>query len=438
MFRNLSFTLFLVLIFWGCSTSSDPEEVNYIPCEDGMIENYPCDNVDFYSHLTSLELLADTSDGLSASLNDIWAWVDPETGREYALVGLMDGVSFVDVTDPSEPVGVGKLLESTVEQASKSPLLASHDEEDGFKGASVWRDMKIYQNYIYVVSEQGEHGLQVFDLTRLRHIQDPPEEFREDYLYSRFGNAHNVAINEETGYAYVVGSVIGEVCADSGGLHMINLHENPAQPVYAGCHVDEEAGGVIRDGYIHDTQCVIYNGPDERYVGQEICFSSAELTFLIHNVSDKINPFTISNTHYEEAVYSHQGWLTEDQAYFFMNDEGDERATGNNTRTLVWDVRDLEEPELIGFYEHNTVAITHNLYVKGDLMYQANYTAGLRVLDVSNPLPSQIRSLGYFDTTPDNNRPEFAGLWSVYPYLSGDKVLVSDMQNGLFVLRYSR
>jgi choice-of-anchor B domain-containing protein len=432
MFRYLSASLLISLFVFGCSTSSEPEEANYLPCTGGEVEGYPCDNVDLYAHLTPEELGG-------VRLNDVWGWIDPETGWEYALVGLTDGISFVDVTRPHEPVVVGKLIESTAaesEAVMNNPLVAHHDEEEGFKEASNWRDMKVYENVMYVVSEQSEHGMQVFDLTRLRHIQNPPENFREDYLYSRFGNAHNVAVNEESGYAYAVGSTTGEICAQQGGLHIVNLHHNPLQPTYAGCHVEPEAGGIIRDGYVHDTQCVIYSGPDTRYKGEEICFSSAELTFLISHVSDKENPYTIANIAYEGAYYSHQGWLTEDQRYFFMNDEGDELNTGNNTRTLVWDVADLENPELVGYYEHETIAVTHNLYIKDNLMYQANYTAGLRVLDVTNPLPEHVRTLGYFNTTPDNNRPEFAGLWSVYPYLSDDKVLVSDIHNGLFVLRY--
>jgi len=438
MFRYLILPLTITLIFLGCSTSSSPDEINYIPCENGLSGEYPCENVEMYSHLTPEELGGER-------LNDVWGWIDPVTAREYALVGLTDGISFVDVTNPAEPVVVGKLLESTAGNgAQENPLMARHDESDGSKGASAWRDMKVFENIIYVVSDgQAEHGMQVFDLTKLRNIQNPPEEFREDYLYTKIGNAHNIALNEESGYAYIVGSTNGEVCAAQGGLHIVNLNVNPMEPEYAGCHVEPEAGGVIRNGYIHDTQCVIYNGPDERYAGSEVCFSSAELTFLISDVTDKESPSTISNIAYEGAQYSHQGWLTEDQAYFFMNDELDEVRTGNNTRTLVWDVRDLEEPELIGYYEHDTIAITHNLYLKGNLMYQANYTAGLRVLDVTNPLPEGIRTLGYFNTTPDNNQAvingqaQFFGLWSVYPYLTGDKVLVSDIENGLFILRYS-
>ncbi len=440
MFRYIALPVVITVFLAGCSTSSDVEEINYIPCEDGTAEGYPCDNVDYYAHLTPTELLAETKDNLRASLNDIWGWIDPETGREYALVGLSDGVTFVDVTNPANPVVVGKLSEPSDNSAELNPLMARHDDEDGFKEASSWRDLKVYQNYVYVVSEQDTYGLQVFDLTRLRDVQDPPQIFSEDYNYTRFGDAHNIAINTETGFAYVVGSTIGETCAQRGGLHMINLADNPIRPTFAGCYFEEEAGGITggRAGYIHDTQCVIYQGPDADHQGQELCFSSSETSFTITNMEDKDQAFTIFNGSYSGNQYSHQGWLSEDHRYFFMNDELDELRDNNNTRTYVWNIENLDSPEMIGFYEHNTVSVDHNLYVKEDLLYQANYTSGLRVLDIQNPEPNNISTLGFFNTTPGNNQPGFAGLWSVYPYLSGDKVIVSDINNGLFILRYSR
>lgn len=440
MFRYSLLTFVIAIILIGCSTSSDPEEINYTACENGIAAEYPCENVDLYAHLTPAELLADSTDDVPASLNDIWGWIDPETSREYALVGLTDGVSFVDVTHPDEPVVVGKLIEPDQNRASLNPLIAYHDDQDGFKEASSWRDLKVYQNHVYVVSEQGDYGLQVFDLTRLRDIQETPQEFTEDYNYTEFGNAHNLAINEETGYAYVVGSTTGETCAERGGLHIINLKDNPAEPTFESCYFEEEAGGITggRNGYVHDTQCVIYDGPDTGQQGRELCFNSSETTFTIVDVEDKEEPFTIFNGSYSGNQYSHQGWLSEDHRYFFMNDELDELQDHTNTRTYVWDIEDLENSEMIGYYEHNTVSVDHNLYVKNDLLYQANYTSGLQVLDISSPLPEDISTLGFFNTTPENNQPSFDGLWSVYPYLSGDKVIVSDMNNGLFILRYSR
>lgn len=439
MFRYPALSLAITFTILGCSTSPDVEEINYIPCENGTADGYPCENVDLYAHLTPSELLAETKDGVTASLNDIWGWTDPETGREYALVGLTDGVSIVNISDPANPVVTAKLNEPAI-QAKEFPFMARHDDQDGFKEASSWRDLKVYENYLYVVSEQGNHGLQVFDLRRLRDITEPPQMLNGDYQYLQFGNAHNIAINEETGYAYVVGSTTGETCADRGGLHMINLHDNAAVPTFAGCYFEEEAGGITRgrNGYVHDTQCVIYDGPDTKYQGRELCFNSSETTFTIADVEDKQEPFTIFNGSYTGNQYSHQGWLAEDHRYFFMNDELDERQNNTNTRTYVWDIGDLENAEMIGYYEHNTVSVDHNLYVKNDLLYQANYTSGLQILDISSPLPENMSTLGFFNTTPNNSAPVFSGLWSVYPYLSGDKVIVSDINNGLFILRYSR
>jgi choice-of-anchor B domain-containing protein len=242
-------------------------------------------------------------------------------------------------------------------------------------------------------------------------------------------------INEDREYLYVVGSTTGIQCAEKGGLHMIDI-SIPNQPEFAGCYVDENGGGFTENGYIHDTQCVIYTGPDEEYQGQEICFNSSEYWFLISDVTDKTNASTISLETYDGRGYIHQGWLTEDQRYFFMNDELDEKYNHHNTRTYVWDLHDLDQPEMIGFYQHNTPSIDHNLYIHGDLMYQANYTAGLRILDISDPTPKNISEIAYFDTTPQNESVTFAGLWSVYPWLSGDKIIVSDMNQGLFILKF--
>ncbi len=220
-----------------------------------------------------------------------------------------------------------------------------------------------------------------------------------------------------------------------GGVHMIDI-SSPNQPEFAGCYVDEAAGGFTESGYIHDTQCVMYSGPDEDYQGKEICFNSSEKFFLISDVTDKNAPTTISMDTYPGASYIHQGWLSEDQRYFFMNDELDERYNHTNTRTYVWDIQDLDQPEMIGHYQHNTPSIDHNLYIKDDLMYQANYTAGLRILDISDPTPENISEVAYFDTTPQDETVTFGGLWSVYPWLSGDKIIVSDIKQGLFILRF--
>lgn len=428
MFRYLLiFSLLSLLLFTACGRIIDSEEINYSPCENGMSEIYPCNNIGLYAHVPVSELSGDY-------LNDIWGWIDPETNKEYAIIGMNNGVDIVDVTVPDDPIVIGQIPEPNSNR-SKSAAFKRHDDGSGFKKNSPWRDMKVYQNTLYIVSEQSDYGLQYFDLTQLRNVENPPVMFDNFERYTEFGNAHNLFINSESQYLYVVGSTIGSNCAERGGLHITDISE-PFQPEFAGCYFDENAGGFTTSGYIHDTQCVMYSGPDEDHQGKEICFSSSEDFFLISDVTEKENPSTVALTTYAGASYIHQGWLSGDQRYFFMNDELDESYNHHNTQTYVWDLEDLDNPEMIGYYQHNTEGIDHNLYIKDNLMYQANYSAGLRILDVTNPNPENITELAFFDTTPNDNTPSFNGLWSVYPWLIGDKIIVSDINQGLFILRF--
>jgi choice-of-anchor B domain-containing protein len=339
----------------------------------------------------------------------------------------------VDVTDAREPVYVGKLPEADIVATSKD--MAFHDDEDGGKGASAWRDIKTYQNTMYVVTDINPRGMQVFDLEKLRNVakNTMPVTFEHDAHYTEFGEAHNIAINEASGYAYAVGSTKGRTCATNGGLHIIDIRDR-LNPEYAGCHIEPEAGGYVAPGYVHDTQCVIYDGPDARYQGREICVSSAELRVLVSDVTDKENPKTVSVFEYTGNRYAHQGWFSEDKRAFFLNDELDEMRNGHNTRTYILDMTDLENPRVDSYYQHSTNSIDHNNYVVGNRLYQANYLAGLRVLDVTEPTGNAMSEIGFFDTTPAKTEVEFDGLWSVYPWFENGKIVVSDISQGLFVL----
>lgn len=429
MFRYfLVLSVLSSLLLFGCQSSTSTDNLSYTPCNNGVAEGFPCNNIDLYAHVDISELSGN-------KLSDIWGWIDPETGREFALLGLINGVDIVDVTEPAEPFLVGFIPEPNAPSSKSTPISAHDDGDGGLKEDSAWRDMKVHKNTLYIVSEQSTYGLQYFDLTQLRDVENPPVEFTGFGQYTEFGNAHNIFVNEESEYLYVAGSTTGVQCAEQGGLHMIDI-SSPNQPEFAGCYVDEDAGGFTENGYIHDTQCVLYTGPDEDHQGKEICFNSSEKVFVISDVTNKNDPQTISIDSYPLASYIHQGWLSEDQRYFFMNDELDERNHHTNTRTHVWDLQDLDQPDMIGSYQHNTPSIDHNLYIKDDFMYQANYTAGLRILDISDPTPENISELAYFDTTPQDEEITFRGLWSVYPWLSGDKIIVSDVNQGLFILRY--
>lgn len=367
------------------------------PCVGGVAAGYPCENVDLLSFLP----LASIGGGNG---NDVWGWTDPQTGHEYALAGRTTGTAFVDVTDGANPIYLGNL-----------PTHSSN---------STWRDIKVYGNYAFIVSEATDHGLQVFDLTRLRNVPSPPVTFTEDAHYSQFGRAHNLVINEESGFAYAVGSRQGTTQCQAG-LHMVDIH-NPLAPTFAGCFSS--------DGYTHDAQCVNYSGPDADHAGQEVCFASNEDTLTIVNVSNKSAPAQISRTGYTGNGYTHQGWLTEDRRFFLVDDELDESNFGHNTKTYVWNVQNLDAPQLIGTFFSPTAAIDHNQYVKGNFVYQANYRSGLRILSLADVASGQLSQVGYFDIYPPSDSASFNGSWSTFPYFASGNVLINGIEQGLFVV----
>ncbi|MGI9039422.1 MAG: choice-of-anchor B family protein [Gemmatimonadota bacterium] len=379
-------------------------------CVNGVADGFACDGVDLLGQVPLLDLEPGNSN--SALANDIWGWTDETTGNDYVLVGRQDGVSIVDVTDPLSPRPIGRL--------------------PGATGASTWRDIKVYRDHAYVVADgAGDHGVQVFDLRRLRGVAEFTV-FTEDVRYDGVSSVHNIVINEATGYAYAVGSNSGgETCG--GGLHMIDIR-TPASPMFAGCFASAGTGRA-GTGYTHDAQCVVYDGPDEAHVGREICIGSNETAIVIADVTDKGAPAGLSTASYPDAAYVHQGWLTPDHRYFLQDDELDELAdsAAGMTRLLVWDVSDLDDPVLAQEYFGPTPAVDHNLYVRGDLAYYSNYTYGIRIVDVSSP--AQPAERGHFDTHPASDAPGFSGSWSNYPFFDNGVIAVSSSHDGLFLLQ---
>ena len=363
------------------------------PCVNGMAGDYPCNGYDLQSSILGSTFNADSG-------NDSWGWTDPQDGSEYALMGVNNGTVFIDISDPINPVYLGKLPTYTT--------------------SSSWRDVKVYNNYAFVVSEAGGHGMQVFDLTRLREVANPPETFTEDAHYDGFGSAHNIVINEVTGYAYGVGT-----SSYSGGAHFVNI-QDPLNPV--------GEGGYSGSGYSHDAQVITYNGPDTDYTGREIYVGSNENQVAIVDVTDKANPILISSATYTNDAYTHQGWFTEDLNYFIVGDELDEQNFGFNTRAIVFDFTDLDNPQFDFDYFGTTTAIDHNGYTKDNKYYLANYTAGMRVLDISDLQNQNISEYGYFDTYPSNNLASFSGAWNVYPYFESGNIVISNYSDGDFFL----
>ena len=418
--RRLFFLMVLLYLFNSCS-KKDNDVVISIPdnlseptqnidddkiiegksyCENGFAGIYPCNGYDLLSRIP-LEYFE------SVEGNDSWGWTDSFDGKEYALMGLDDGTAFVDISDPEVPLYLGKLPSATVN--------------------SSWRDIKVYEDYAFIVSEAPGHGLQVFDLSKLRSVKTQ-QTFDSDLNFNEFGNAHNIAINKESGFAYVLGSKLFD-----GGPAFIDIN-SPLNPSIV--------GGYSFSSYTHDAQVVKYHGPDTRFKEKEILFGSNSIggennQLIILDVTDKKKPELISSIEYSNAGYTHQGWISDDHKYFFLGDELDELKIGHRTKTRVFDIQNLENPIIHNTYYGQTASIDHNLYVKGSKIYMANYTSGMRVVDFNNISDNDFREEGYFDTYPSDNSTNFFGAWNVYPFFSSGVILISDINSGLFIVKSS-
>ncbi len=381
-------------------------------CVAGQAGGYACDGVDLLAHLAPADMGAVSANGQSV-LNDIWGWTDAETDMEVAIVGRSDGTSFVDVTNPSNPRYLGNL-----------PLRAG-------TFPSSWRDIKVYRDHAFITADNADgSGVQIFDLGQLRGLPPGNRTFSETAVYDGISRAHNVVINEDTGFLYVVGSGGGTSCG--GGLHMVDI-SIPASPEFIGCFADPGTGRA-GTGYVHDAQCVMYVGPDSDHAGREICFGLNETHVSIVDVTDKSAAIPLARASYPNVAYVHQGWLSEDQQYFFQGDELDEQqGITTSRRTLVWDVSDLDDPVLVTEYFAPGTSIDHNMYVVGNRLYQSNYVDGMQVIDISEPEhPQQI---GFFDTQTEPGT--WSGSWSNYPFFRSGAIAVSSSHDGLFMVQES-
>lgn len=329
--------------------------------------------------------------------NDVWGYVSP-SGREYAILGLRTGTGFVDITSPAQPVVVGAINDAD----------------------SAWSDMRTYGTYAYNVNESGG-GMQIIDLSQI----DPPTRL-VTLLGSLTANGlqtvHNLTLNVDSGYIYLCGSNLG-----GGRLVAVSLAD-PANPMIAGQAIDP--------AYVHDAEVVSYvDGP---YAGREIAFCYCGSSgFKIIDVTNKANMFTMATLQYPDRRYTHQGRLSADRQYVFLNDELDELQDPDVvvTTTRVIDVSILEHPVLVTTFTSGLETIDHNLMVRGDFVFEANYTSGLRIFNAGDI--GNIFQAGWFDTYPFNDGMTFDGAWGVFVDFPSGVVIVSDRQHGLFVLDVS-
>lgn len=313
--------------------------------------------MDLYSFKSHADLGSFIVQGSSS-----WGWVS-EDGREFALIGQGDGTAFAEITSEGELVYIGRLPQQSL--------------------MSRWREIRTYKHYAIIGSEAMGHGIQIFDLHKLLDL-DPanPRNFSTvqdltgHYRGLPVGRAHNVNVNEELNYMVALGAQPRNDSCMAGMIY-IDLTD-PSNPTSSGC--------ASADGYTHDSECLVYHGPDERYEGRDICYAYNEDTLTIWDVTDKdgLNASKIiSITSYEGATYTHQGSVLDRdwQEFINLNDEIDERnssgpAADGYPITYIFDIRDLENPKQSGIWKANHYGIDHNEYVFDGLAYQSNYGGG--------------------------------------------------------------
>jgi choice-of-anchor B domain-containing protein len=388
----------LVLTGTAWAHSDDPKLRDLQPRYEGPGYRADLDDVvpvDFPAQGVTLKSWLPLSEfGSHSSAADCWGYVS-ESGREYAIIGLARGTGFVDITEPGNARIIGVISGPN----------------------NLWKDVQIYRNYCYAVSEGGS-GIQVIDLSR---IDEGIVTKVRDVTTGGTTATHTVIVNEDSGYLYRCGG-------DNNGLRIYDLSD-PSNPTFV-------ASWSTR--YVHECQVVSYT--DGPYAGREIVFAYSgynggwdQTGLEIIDVTNKQNIRSLNRSFWSQAGYSHQGWLTPDRRYVYVGDELDEQTYNKRTTTIVFDVQNIEAPSYVGTFTNNNTATGHNMYTRGSRLYQANYTSGLRVFDISNPTAPV--ETAWFDTYPSNDRNSFTGLWGCYPYFPSGTIIGSDMVSGLFVWR---
>jgi len=312
------------------------------------------------------------------NVNDVWGYVDAQN-NEYVLLGTQTGVSIVSLIDPSNP-----------------------NELHFIEGANnTWRDLKVWQQYAYVVNEAPNGGgLLIIDLSNLPTAIDT---ISTD-LGIGYTDSHNIFV-DEYGMAYLFGAKTDTL---GNGTLMLDLASNPTNPVYMGIYTNN----YVHDGFVRDN--IMWTS--EIYAGQ----------LGVVDVSDKSAP-TVLATHPSPKSFAHACWLSDDdQTVFLVDEEPGSWVTAYN----VSDLNDIHEIDRWQSYPGQNV-IPHNTFVSGNYVITSYYTSGVVILDASNPY--NLVEVGNFDTSPLSGSG-FGGCWGVYPYLPSGLLIASDRQEGLFVL----
>ncbi len=324
--------------------------------------------------------------------NEVWGLA--VNGHEYGIIGSTWGTHFIDVTDPAHPFEAFRI--------------AGAAQGNGI----VHRDYHDYHCLLYAVSDEGQSTLQIMDISQLPDTVTVL--YDSDSLIIR---SHNIFIDTSAGKLYTLATRLHE---GGAALAIFDLLENPLKPRFlAQYHVF----GDLSVSHVHDA-----------YVRNNIAYLNCGRNgFAIVDFTDPLKPRTLSTLHpdeYPQAGYNHSGWLGDKGAYYYMADET------HGSPMKVIDVRDknfIQPVNTFKAFSQSPNSIPHNQIVNGKFLYVSHYYDGLQVFDLT--VPDTPKQYMYYPTTQLPNKRSYKGAWGVYPFLPSGNILVSDMQEGLFIIK---
>ncbi len=323
-----------------------------------------------------------------------WGWYQASKNKEYGISGTSNGVYFIDVTSPTSP--------------SVSAFVQG-------KQGGTYREIKTYQHYCYVVSDDGPtNKFQIIDMQYL------PDSVRvvhnSDTIFPR---GHTLWIDQDKLY---VGAV-----TYTNGFSAMNVYSlaTPTAPVLLR-KLGQDAAYI---SYVHDM-----------YVRNDTVYAScANQGLYVFHFLTATNTFSLlgSYTDYQSHGYNHSSALSGDGRYLLFCDEVPESLPMHFV-----DVQNLGNIQPVkDFIPYNTTT-PHNPFIKGNFALVSCYQDGLHIYDISQP--NNINIVGYFDTHPQGGAntgyygaSAYRGNWGAYPYLPSGNIIANDMQNGMFVLSAS-
>jgi len=328
------------------------------------------------------------SSAYNNTYNEVWGVA--RNGKEYAIIGSTAGTHFIEVTETG-----------TLEESFFIPGKVSSPQ-------IIHRDYHTYGNYLYAVADEGNSTLQIMDLSALPDTLTVV--YDSDAVLRR---AHNIFIDELNARLYAF-SVTGSFGYAAMAIYDISEPLNPL-PLATHRYFGSFSVSHFHDGFVRDN----------------IAFLNAGTSgFAIVDFTDATSPVLLDLlTDYPEKGYNHSGWLSEDCRYFVMADE----TWGSDLKML--DVQNFGDAEVVATFNAGSQhpnSIPHNQIIACDYLYVSYYYDGLQVFDISEP--RKPKRVLYYDTSEENYDRTYEGAWGVYPFLPSGKILVSDMQEGLFVL----